>query len=204
LNIWWRAFKKGTHTKISAGQINQLLELGFVFEEVAPKILEIAEIPFERRLKQLQKIKDELGHLNIDPRYHKFHNVGGWAAEISKRYKDTENGNETLPPLEEEQFNELRLLGFEFNISHLHRESHRTWQESFETFLEFQQYHGHSNVPVEYKADVRLGIWVSMQRHEYKLMSKGKPSKMTQEKCGKLESAGFLWAAKKDQRKSTG
>lgn len=211
LNMWYRGFKKGTTTRLSQDRIDELLELGFEFKDVgpgktgkAPKKTEVPEIPFETRLEQLQIIKEEVGHLKIDPRFKRHQNIGGWAAEISKRYKDFENGNETPTPLEEGQFNELRLLGFEFNTLFPHEEKNKSWQESFDAFLEFQQVYGHPRVPQMYKADIRLGVWVSHQRTQYKRWCEKKTNSMTQEQYDKLESAGFLWAARGPDFKNTG
>ena len=99
----------------------------------------------------------------------------------------------------EHQFNELRALGFEFNVSP--KFSKRSWEENFDVFLLYKQVHGHAQVPHKYKADVRLAKWVSIQRLEYKLVCEGKASKLTKERHDKLENAGFLWDAK--TRKST-
>jgi len=132
-------------------------------------------------------------------------NLGGWALEISKQYKDWQEGNKELSPLEEDHFNQLSALGFEFNVFAQPR-SKRSWEENFDAFLEFRTKNGHSYVPPKYKGDVRLGKWADTQRDEYKLQCEGKPSRlssgtyMTKEKFDKLQNAGFVWKPENSQR----
>ena len=130
-------------------------------------------------------------------------NVGGWAADISKRYKDWQEGDEAISSEEEEQFEQLTELGFEFNIIPPSNK-YRRWEENFDAFCEFQQVKGHCYVPGLYKADTRLGRWVQDQRAEYKKLSEGKESRqLTQERLERLESAGFLWDGRKRSRASS-
>ena len=130
-------------------------------------------------------------------------NFGGWALEISKRYKDWQEGNEAISPLEEHQFHQLSALGFEFNVIPPAVRSRRTWQENFNAFVEFYTLRGHSNIPVKWKGDVRLGIWVNQQRLEYQLLCQGQPSRLTQERYARLEKAGFLWEAETGGRRTS-
>mmetsp|Transcript_6664 Transcript_6664/g.15113 ORF Transcript_6664/g.15113 Transcript_6664/m.15113 type:complete len:805 (+) Transcript_6664:156-2570(+) len=206
LHYNYRHYQYGGQTSLNENRVNQLLELGFEFKEgtapSTPKNAVVPDIPFEKRVEQLQKFQAELGHLNIDCRYHKWDNFGGWAAQISKHFKDWQEGKEAVSPLVEHQFNQLSELGFEFNVCAPAVRNRRTWQDNFDTFLEFQQVHGHSNVPHKYKADMRLGNWASLQRNEYKLQCEGKQHKLTQERYNKLENAGFLWDYERGRRNS--
>ncbi|KAL7535623.1 hypothetical protein ACHAXR_006617 [Thalassiosira sp. AJA248-18] len=205
LDIWYRAYKNGTTTRLNEDRIRQLVELGFEFKlglefKGGPRrkrgSLPVPDLPFEKRKKQLQKFKAELGHLNIDYRYDNWSNLGGWAAEISKHYKSWRDGNEAVSPDVESQFNELEALGFEFNVSC--NALRRSWDESFDALLDFAKIHGHVRVPQKYKADVSLGVWVARQRSEYKLFCEGANTNLTQERCEKLESVGFIWDAEMD------
>ena len=119
-------------------------------------------------------------------------NLGGWAAHISELYKDWQNGKASISPAQESQFHQLIDIGFQFDTVWEARDR-RSWQENFDAFLQFQQVMGHSNVPLKYKADVRMSTWVATQRAEYKALMEGRKSNMTQERYDKLESAGFLW-----------
>lgn len=119
-------------------------------------------------------------------------NFGGWAAKISKRYKYWKEGKAVLSSEEEEELNELSSLGFEFKVSSYGAKP-RSWEENFEALALFRAAHGHTQVPRQYMADIRLGLWASTQRSEYKLLCEGKPSKLTPERYEKLEDAGFVW-----------
>lgn len=120
---------------------------------------------------------------------------------ISKRYQDWQEGKiddaDPVSSVEVEQFNQLSAIGFGFDIvaSELHGgiRERRKWDDNFNLFLEFQREHGHSNVPGKYAADLRLGVWVQLQRMEYKSLMQGKKSKLTQERLDRLQEAGFLW-----------
>jgi len=189
-------------SKLSQDRIDQLLELGFEFEESTKHIV-IPDIPFERRLEQLQSCQEELGTLRIDHRYQKMDQLGAWAEQISKRYNDWQQGNQEISSLEQFQFNQLIALGFEFNVG-VQVRSRRSWDENFNAFLRYQIKHGHSNPPRTYKADMRMGHWVEVQRAEYRLLCEGKKSKqLTHERCKKLKSAGFLWNREKKGSTST-
>jgi len=61
----------GRPCTLSQDRIDQLLELGFEFEEESTKHILVPDIPFERRLEQLQSCQEELGTLRIDHRYQK-------------------------------------------------------------------------------------------------------------------------------------
>jgi len=209
LHTGYRAHHNGTIGILNEDRIKQLSELGFEFKERIPttkakaKKANITETPFEKRLEQIQKFQQELGHLNVDHRYDHWENFGGWALEISKRYKKWQEGNEAISPLEEHQFHQLSALGFEFNVALPAVRSRRSWQENFNAFVEFYTLRGHSNIPVKWKGDVRLGIWVNQQRLEYQLLCQGQPSRLTQERYARLEKAGFLWEAETGGRRTT-
>ena len=51
-------------------------------------------------------------------------------------------------------------------------------------------------VPQRYQDNPPLGTWVHTQRRQYKLLTEGKKSSMTQEKIDSLNEVGFIWAAR--------
>ena len=53
-------------------------------------------------------------------------------------------------------------------------------------------------VPQRYQANPQLGTWVHTQRRQYKLLSDGKKSSMTQDKISALDALGFIWVARKN------
>jgi hypothetical protein len=50
---------------------------------------------------------------------------------------------------------------------------------------------GHCLVPQRDAANRTLGLWISTQRHDYKLYQDGKPSRMTVERIRELEIVEF-------------
>jgi hypothetical protein len=67
------------------------------------------------------------------------------------------------------------------------------WNEQFEQLREFKVQFGHCVVPLKYSASPKLGKWVAMQRYNYKLFQKGKPSPITAERIRELESVEIKW-----------
>lgn len=63
------------------------------------------------------------------------------------------------------------------------------WHDMYKQLLDYKRNYGHSFVPVNYKGNKRLGIWVATQR---KLEASGKLGKI---KKKKLDQVGFVWAA---------
>lgn len=67
-------------------------------------------------------------------------------------------------------------------------------------FVEYKLHHRHCNVPARFPANRRLGIWVSAQRQQYKIMNQipdaAKPRRsapLTQERIDLLNDIGFTW-----------
>jgi hypothetical protein len=67
-------------------------------------------------------------------------------------------------------------------------------------FEEYKLLHGHCNVPARFPANRRLGIWVSAQRQQYKIMNQipdsAKPRRsapLTQDRIDLLNDIGFTW-----------
>jgi hypothetical protein len=65
---------------------------------------------------------------------------------------------------------------------------------------EYKKEHGHCNVPARYAANRRLGIWVSAQRQQFKIMKQmpdsakqRRSAPLTNERIGFLNDLGFTW-----------
>lgn len=209
LNIWHRSWKKGTITRLNQDKVNELQELGFEFgnkDHEPPTTrgrkapIPVPDISFEKRMEQLQRFQAEIGHLNIDPKFDRWDNFGGWAANMSKRYKECLDGKITVTPAMELQFNELNDFGFQFNVFLPTR--NKSWDEHLADLREFQELTGHARVPQKYKANQNLGQWVANQRLAYKQLLEGKSSSMTRgmtpERIAILESVGFVWEVERE------
>ena len=100
---------------------------------------------------------------NIDHQYKHCDNLGGWAVEISTTYQNWKEGKEVVSPEMEEHFNELKALGFNFDINECY-EVTRTWDDHYEMLVQYKEKNGNARVPLKWKADLRLGKWVQLQR----------------------------------------
>lgn len=175
-------------------RIEQLRKIGFVFSIKPEKV--IPEVDWNARIQQLEAFGQEMGHMRIDPTYDKSSNLGGWAVEMSQRYKNWQEGREYLAPDEVDKFNHLSAIGFGFDVFRAKR-GERSWEDSFNLLLQYRTDTGNCRVPHHYKADARLGSWVAVQRKNYKLWCQDKRSTMTEEKIQRLESLGFEWAPRR-------
>mmetsp|Transcript_1335 Transcript_1335/g.1924 ORF Transcript_1335/g.1924 Transcript_1335/m.1924 type:complete len:706 (-) Transcript_1335:274-2391(-) len=75
------------------------------------------------------------------------------------------------------------------------------WNERYKSLAKFRSEHGHCHVPARYKKDPRLGHWVMTQRRQYHLLSKGRPSSMSNARVEKLEALGFAWSIRMEPEK---
>ena len=82
---------------------------------------------------------------------------------------------------------ELERVGFEWDPLAL------IWNVQFRQLSEFKARSGRGLLPPLRSSNPKLGKWVTNQRHDYKLYSEGKPSRMTAERIRELESVEFVW-----------
>ncbi|GFH61990.1 hypothetical protein CTEN210_18466 [Chaetoceros tenuissimus] len=69
----------------------------------------------------------------------------------------------------------------------------KRWNDKYKQLKEYKAQNGHCNVPRVYEPNKALGTWVYKQRQEYRKMSEGLYSWITQERVEKLENIGFSW-----------
>eukprot|EP00581_Thalassiosira_minuscula_P011748 CAMPEP_0183719320 /NCGR_PEP_ID=MMETSP0737-20130205/12316_1 /TAXON_ID=385413 /ORGANISM="Thalassiosira miniscula, Strain CCMP1093" /LENGTH=780 /DNA_ID=CAMNT_0025949035 /DNA_START=82 /DNA_END=2424 /DNA_ORIENTATION=+ len=196
----YRAFEKGTHSKLNAERVEKLLAINFEFR--GPKnrgrpstsnLVAVPKIAWEKRIQQLENFKADTGHLHIDHNYRHCSNLGGWAAEQSTMYRNWKEGTQHLSQDMIAKFDQLAAMGFEFNILPYY-ENNRSWEDHFAVLLKFkEQNNGSARVPLKYKADLRLGKWVQTQRQQYKLWQDEKKNKLTEDKVDRLNRVGFEW-----------
>lgn len=196
----YRAYEKGTSSKLNDERVEKLRGINFQFKgpksRGRPSSSNLSHVPklsWEKRMQQLKSFKADTGHLNIDHNYKHCSNLGGWAADISSLYKNWKAGSQLLSEDMTDKLYQLIELGFEFNVLPYY-ENNRSWDDNYEILLKFKELNnGSARVPLKYKADLRLGKWVQNQRQQYKLLQDGKTSKLSEERIEKLEIAGFEW-----------
>eukprot|EP00804_Cyclotella_cryptica_P014421 CCRYP_004766-RA/>CCRYP_004766-RA protein AED:0.14 eAED:0.14 QI:136/1/1/1/0.75/0.6/5/584/451 len=90
-----------------------------------------------------------------------------------------------------------------------HKREQGDFEHYFQRLLQFKEKNGHSNVPVRYKDDLKLGKWISNIRHKKKSLEAQKleesPTKakrdrgiigavtLTKERIERFEAVGFSW-----------
>lgn len=185
-----RAFEKGTSSKLTAERMEKLQSIGFQFHGRKYRDWHSDPVPnisFEQRIQQLQTFLADTGTLNVDHNYKHNSNLGGWAVEMSSQYADWKSGK-TQPSQEDiAKFDQLTTLGFQFNCGQ-HYGTKRSWEDQYNALVKFKEQNGNARVPLKYKADLRLGKWVQVQRQQYKLLQEGKKSQLTDDRIQKLLS----------------
>ena len=88
------------------------------------------------------------------------------------------------------------------SVYHSGTSSVTKWEMMFQRLLEFKEKHGHCLVPNRFKDDKKLGLWVSMQRRQYKAYSTDKfdATALSMDRIRRLEDIGFVWSASKHCR----
>jgi hypothetical protein len=157
LHTDYRALQRGIPSSIlTEERIVQLRNIGFEFSsKPAQKI--VPDLEWSMRIQQLEAFQSEMGHMRVDPNYDKYSNIGGWAVEVSERYKNWQEGREYLSSDIIEKFNQLSAMGFGFDVFPSGR-GERSWEESFSLLLKYRQETGSTRVPHHYKADFRWGF----------------------------------------------
>lgn len=68
-----------------------------------------------------------------------------------------------------------------------------TWEKRFDELNSYHSAHGHSKVPINDEEYIELGRFVASQRHQYKLLSKGKKSTLSDDRIHALSSVDFIF-----------
>jgi len=81
-------------------------------------------------------------------------------------------------------------------LSSMRRKSAKSFEEHFQSLLEFKELHGHCNVPHRYKENTSLGNWCNNIRTSYRKMKDGGSAtsyRLTTAQISQLEKIGFKW-----------
>lgn len=94
--------------------------------------------------------------------------------------------------LTDERIRRLESIGFVWSLRD-------DWQKHYDELKQYKEEHGHCNVPARYAKNRRLGIWVSAQRQQYKILQAQTDSKprrsapLTADRIELLNKLGFTW-----------
>jgi len=108
--------------------------------------------------------------------------LGEWVSTQRKQYSIWTKGKKSA--ITQERIDLLNGIGFEWVLR-------KTWMDKFKELRKYREAHGECLV---HRAHPTLGVWVSTQRSQYSLWTKGKKSEITQEQIDLLNGIGFKWA----------
>ena len=91
------------------------------------------------------------------------------------------------------RFSALHNEGLEDTPLSFRRYQNEQWHERFVELTNFQRENGHCIVPVRWKVNPPLALWVKRQRYQYRLKQEGKHNTLSEDRQKKLEKLGFLW-----------
>lgn len=137
------------------------------------------------RYAELVDFRKEHAHCLVPLRYQPNKALSNWVKRQRYQYRIKSEGKHST--LNDERQATLEKLGFVWG-------SHSSaWEVRFQELSEFQEFHGHANVPKSYKQSQQLAIWVKSQRRHFRLHCNGKASAMTEERKERLKSLGFVF-----------
>ena len=155
--------------------VQRLKTLGFRWEPFADKWDEMYEA--------LSRFHREFGHTRVPQKWKQNRSLGHWVA-VQRRQKK-------LGRLAKDRISKLESLGFEWSLGRgsgrqgLHTSA---WEAMFAELEEFYAENGHANVPQQYKANRKLGWWVTTQRRHRRR------NKLSLEHIGRLDALKFPWS----------
>ena len=135
--------------------------------------------------RQLCEFKKQSGHCLVPGRYSANPKLGLWVAQQRHCYKLQQEGKPSA--MTAERTRAFEGIGFDWGTSYLN------WNARFQQLTEYKAEFGNCLVPKHYAANPTLGIWVSLQRHNYKLQQEGKPGALTAQRTRQLVGIGFAW-----------
>lgn len=130
---------------------------------------------WERNFPKVREFALQNGHCNI-PSLGTTRNLAKWLRRIRKHPNS----------LDLKRRLDLEKLGFDWKMQKDKNEI--AWNDLFQRLLSYKKKHGDCNVPLSYKKDPELGVWVANQR------KREKQNKLRQDRKELLNGEGFRWS----------
>lgn len=121
----------------------------------------------------LLEFKARYGHTKVPFQWSKNHKLADWVYR-TKVNKDN---------LEVQKIELLDEIGFDWTLA---RRNVVPWKTMYKRLVDFKHEHGHTQVPVKWKKDPKLGKWVSRMRYE--------KDNLDPERVLLLDAIDFNWA----------
>ena len=102
------------------------------------------------------------------------------------QYKLMKEGKKSS--LNADKIEKLEAIGFTWQI---YEPNIVFWIEQYEELKQYKLHKGHCKVPMRYKDNQSLGIWVLNQKQHYRLMNEGRTSSLSTDKIETLNDRGF-------------
>ena len=209
LRTQYTRLKRGRSSRLTNERIRMLEDLGMEWEvKKAPSaaVADDGHSPapqkptgrgsWETRFEELKAYKEVHGHANVPNNYPPNKRLGSFVKKQREDYRLYNSGKHSA--MSPERIERLESLGFAWTVTN--REYyHDSWARRFQELKEFKAHFGHCFVPRQYPENQKLAYWVERQRQDYRNLQKGKPSKMTTDRVGVLEAAGFHWSPKEQK-----
>lgn len=162
-----------------------------------------ARVTWDTRFDELVAFKEANGHCNVPNSYVQNKKLGSFVKKQREDYRKKMSGKKS--PMSETRIQKLEGIGFQWVISKKTvDQSADSWNQRLEDLRVFKEQHGHCFVPREYPENQALAYWCERQRQDYRNISRGKPTKMTEERIAILQQVGFQWDGKISAQRAQG
>jgi len=194
----YRLYESGKPTSMTSVRVVKLEAIGFKWALQKHTCMK----SWAERYAELAKYKEENQNTNVPIRWKKNPSLGQWVSTQRQEYGNFKSGKKSN--MTEIRIHSLNSIGFVWCLRDTAKMAPRkSWSMHFNALEKFKEQHGHCDVRVRSKQNPTgaLGRWVEKQRSQYPLFLKGKSCKITVEQVRKLESIGFKWRIRNDNRK---
>lgn len=144
---------------------------------------------------ELRRFRERFGHCNVRTTDKEHFILGRWVKRQRYSYKQMIGG--MACNMTRERQRRLESVGFVWDSQGA------TWTERLAELQEYRKASGGGGGDAALSTrnikDKRLMKWVKVQRYQYKLLTKGKPSNMTPGRIRSLEALGFKWVCRKEK-----
>eukprot|EP00978_Attheya_sp_CCMP212_P016568 scaffold43554_cov45-Attheya_sp.AAC.3 len=173
----FRQLKEGKYTPLTSDKCKKLESIEFEFRRRSTEAL------WYQRFQELVDFKKIHGHMNVLKRSGQ---LGTWVDYQRQEFRRLKEGKDS--PLTSHRCEKMESIGFTFICRPSPTITH--WDQRFRELVDFKAINGHANVATRAGP---LGRWVKTQRKAFRRLKEGKDSPLTNEKCEKLESIGFVF-----------
>jgi hypothetical protein len=151
-------------------------------------------LKWEENFHKLAAFKEKHGHCLVPNRYPEDPQLGSWVSTQRRQYKIMRSSNTDSTAMTEERAKRLEGIDFQWSTKD---PRHVPWDARYEELVAFVKKYGHSQVPIGWEKNIKLSNWVSTQRQEYKLLKKGRSSRLTDNRIDQLNKVSFVWEAQR-------